>query len=149
MGDGLGKAWILAFRCKEEPPPCVVTETVVFLVCNGRMVHCSICYCPYRKGGRVLKSILQSKNHPELNFTSRILPPTCCGSPRVGYGPIQLLAVVVLAGIELQWSFYGKIVVVLWIQHRGTDREYKFQDKLIAPTSHLAPFRMTYNFSGA
>ena len=45
--------------------------------------------------------------------------------------------------------FYGKILAVLWIQHRGTDREYNFRGKLIAPTSHLAQLRMTYNFSGA
>ena len=51
--------------------------------------------------------------------------------------------------MELQWSFYGKIVAILWIQHRGIDREYNFQGKLITPTSHLAPFGMTYNFSGA
>ena len=65
MGDRPCKASILGFRCDEEPPPCVVTEHVVFLVCNGRMVHCSICYCPYicpcvssQKGGRGWKSIL-------------------------------------------------------------------------------------------
>src|SRR4051812_9845515 len=32
------------------------------------------------------------------------------------------------------------------LQHRGTDREYNFQGKLIAPTSHLAQLGMTYNF---
>ena len=51
--------------------------------------------------------------------------------------------------MELQWSFYGKIVAILWIEHRGIDREYNFQGKLIAPTSHLAQLGMTYNFSGA
>jgi hypothetical protein len=51
--------------------------------------------------------------------------------------------------MEIQWSFCGKIVAGLWIQHRGTDREYNFQGKMIAPTSHLAQLGMTYNFSGA
>jgi hypothetical protein len=40
-------------------------------------------------------------------------------------------------------------VAVLWIQHRGTDREYHFQGNLIASMSHRAPFVMTYNFSCA
>ena len=31
-------------------------------------------------------------------------------------------------------------MVLLWIQHRGTAHEFNFQGKLIAPTSHLAPF---------
>ena len=48
--------------------------------------------------------------------------------------------------MELQRSLYGQIVDDLWIQHRGTDREYNFQGNLIASTSHLAPFGMTYNF---
>ena len=51
--------------------------------------------------------------------------------------------------MELQRSLYGQIVAVLWIQHRGTDREYNFQGKLIAPTSYLVPFGMTYIFSCA
>ena len=51
--------------------------------------------------------------------------------------------------MELQRSLYGQIVAVLWIQHRGKDREYNFQGNLIASTSHLAPFVMTYNFSCA
>ena len=51
--------------------------------------------------------------------------------------------------MELERSLYGQIVAVLWIQHRGTDREYSFQGNLIASTSHLAPFGMTYNFSCA
>ena len=51
--------------------------------------------------------------------------------------------------MQLQRSLYGQIVAVLWIQHRGTEREYNFQGNLIASTSHLAPFRMTYNFSCA
>ena len=51
--------------------------------------------------------------------------------------------------MELQRSLYGQIVAVLWIQHRGIDREYNFQGNLIASTSHLAPFGMTYNFSCA
>jgi hypothetical protein len=49
-------------------------------------------------------------------------------------------------GSWLQRSFYVQIVAVLWIQHRGIDREYNFQGNLIASTSHLALFGMTYNF---
>ena len=49
--------------------------------------------------------------------------------------------------MELKWSSYGQIVVLLWIQHRGTAREFNFQGKLVAPTSHPAPFRMPFNFS--
>ena len=48
--------------------------------------------------------------------------------------------------MELQWSFRVKLVAVLWIQHRRTDREYNFKGKLIAPRSHLAPFGMTKIF---
>ena len=51
--------------------------------------------------------------------------------------------------MELQRSLYGQIVAVLWIQHQGTDREYNFKGNLIASTIHVAPFRMTYNFSCA
>jgi hypothetical protein len=51
--------------------------------------------------------------------------------------------------MELQRSLYGEIVAVLWIQHQGTDSEYNFHGNLIASTSHLAPFGMTYNFSCA
>ena len=47
--------------------------------------------------------------------------------------------------MELQRSLYGQIVAFLWIQHRGTDREYNFHVNLIASTSHLAPVRKTYN----
>ena len=102
-----------------------------------------------RKGGRGWQSILQTKNRVELNFTSRIFPLKCCRSLRVGYGRIQLLVVIVLAGHGAPMEFYGKIVAVLWIQHRGTSREYNFQGKLIEPMSHLAPFEMTYNFLSA
>ena len=55
----------------------------------------------------------------------------------------------ILQVMEVQRSLYGQIVAVLWIQHRGTDREYNFQGNLIALTIHLAPFEMTYNFSCA
>ena len=48
--------------------------------------------------------------------------------------------------MELQWSLYGQILAVLWIQHRGKDDEYKFQGNLIASTSHLAAVRKTYYF---
>ena len=48
--------------------------------------------------------------------------------------------------MEIQWSFCGKIVAGLWVQHRGTDREYNFQGKMIAPTSHIAQLGMAYNF---
>jgi hypothetical protein len=51
--------------------------------------------------------------------------------------------------MELQRSLYGQIAAVLRIQHWWTYREYKFQGNLIASTSHLAPFRMTYKFSCA
>src|SRR4051812_9682761 len=48
--------------------------------------------------------------------------------------------------MELQWSFSGKIVACLWIQHRRTDREYNFQGQLIVPMSHHAQIGMAYNF---
>ena len=51
--------------------------------------------------------------------------------------------------MELKWSLHGQIVAVLWIQQRGTNREYNFQGNLIASTSHLAPFGVTYNFTRA
>ena len=51
--------------------------------------------------------------------------------------------------MELQRSLYGRIVAVLWMQHWGTDSEHNFQGNLIASTSHLALFGMTYNFSCA
>ena len=41
------EASILGFRCNEQPPPSLMTEPLVFIVGNGRMVHCSVCYCPY------------------------------------------------------------------------------------------------------
>ena len=41
------EASILGFRCNEQPPPSLMTEPLVFIVCNGRMVHCSVSYCPY------------------------------------------------------------------------------------------------------
>ena len=47
MRDRPCKASILGFRCNEQPPPSLMTEPLVFIVCNGRMVHCSICYCSY------------------------------------------------------------------------------------------------------
>ena len=67
----------------------------------------------------------------------------------MGYGHIHVLVVIVLAGHGAPMEFYGKIVAVLWVQHRGTIREYNYQGKLIALTSHLAPFGMTYNFLSA
>ena len=39
--------------------------------------------------------------------------------------------------MELQWSFRVKLVAVLWIQHRRTDREYNFKGKLNAPGAIL------------
>ena len=41
------KHQFLGFRCNEQPPPSLMTEPLVLIVCNGRMVHCSVCYCPY------------------------------------------------------------------------------------------------------
>ena len=66
-----------------------------------------------------------------------------------GYGRIKLLVVIVLAGHGAPMEFLSQNVFVLWIQHRGTDREYNFQGKMIAPTSHLAQLRKAYNFSSA
>ena len=48
--------------------------------------------------------------------------------------------------LEFQRSLYGQILAVLWIKHQGADHEYNFQGNLIASTSLLAPFGMTYNF---
>src|SRR4051812_38825554 len=40
--------------------------------------------------------------------------------------------------MEVQWGFCGRIVVVFWVENCGTDSEYNFQGKMIAPKSHLA-----------
>ena len=45
--------------------------------------------------------------------------------------------------------FVEKLLPVYGYNIRGTDREYNFQGKLIAPTSHLAQLGITYNFSSA
>jgi hypothetical protein len=135
MGGRPCKAWILRLRCNKEPPPSVVTEPVVFLVCNGRMANCFICYCPYisqymisRKGGRGWQSILQTYNRPKLNFTSWILPLKCFRSRRVGYGRIKLHVVIILVGhgapMEFSWPNFGHFMDTtsrerLWIQLIG------------------------------
>jgi hypothetical protein len=175
MGDRTCEAWILGFRCNIEPPPSVQTEPVVFLVREwkdgvlfhalcpyicawviGRMVYCSISYCNISvRGwahGRVVEGVrVRAKDKIIRNSILLVgsVLRNVIEADEYDMNAYNFSLWSIWRVMELQWNLYGQIVAFLWIQHQGIDREYNFQGNLIASTSHLAPFRMTYNFSCA